>query len=229
MLKNIAGEYESRGFRGILPSFSLRKCTREAVRSLLAFVKLVEEAAAHTSLEIYPRCHIATEDVEALRCLLARIRPLCVLVSVELSSRSVAAFSCRDRRVDLLTIIPGVSPRILRGDAMYAAERSKFFEITLSHLLGASAREVAQRLAFCRPYVEFLARKELPLLVSTGPRIEFLAASYRALLAFAKEVLGYPADFAARAMGPLLKAKIQENVEKIAGLRPREGVYIEQA
>lgn len=227
LLEQIVEKSRESMFRGCLPTLIFGGYNPRAERAAAIVGSLVEKVAARENYRCYLRCHISARSLSEIKRLLARVRRHCTIVSLELASRETTAFACRDRRVDIVTVVPGVTRAIPRGDILYAAERGKIFELTLSHLLEGEKMEIARRLSSVKLIVHKLTQKSLPLVLSSGPRLPYAPPSYRVLLSFAKEVLEVPVEMAARSMGPLLEALIKQNREKISGLRPFEGVVIE--
>lgn len=228
ILLNIIEKNKASGFRGCLPALVLDSYSAQAVRLATTISSLIEKLAAEKTHVCYLRCHIAAKHLNEAKKLVARVRRYCVIVSMELVSREITAFACRDRRVDIVTIVPEVTQAIYRGDISYAFERGKIFELTLTHLLQGEDLGIARRLASGRFYANKLARKGLPVILSSGPRLPYEPVSYRAMLSFAKEILEVSTDTVARSMGLILENKLKENIEKISGERPVEGVFIEK-
>lgn len=215
------------GFRGCLPSLIFERYSPRSAKLAAAAGELLNSVAKEKRHRCYLRCHIVTRSLSDVKKLLKLIRSHCAVVSVELTSREITAFACRDRRVDLLTLVPGVTRALLRGDISYSLERNKIFELTVNHLLDGETLEVARKLALGRLYTERLTRSKVPVIISTGPRLPYTPVSYRSMLSFIAEVLGVRFDAAARFMGALIESRITENLEKIGGKRPVEGVSIE--
>ncbi|MEM4411400.1 MAG: RNase P subunit p30 family protein [Thermofilum sp.] len=227
ILEQVIRESKRSMFRGCLPVLMLDSYGARTARAAAAASSLVEKVAARENYRCYLRCHVYARSLSEVKRLVAGVRKHCVIVSVESTSREITAFACRDRRVDIVTVVPGVTQAIPRGDLLYAIDRGRIFELTLSHLLGGDKLEIARRLSSTLPVVRKLTQKGLPLILSSGPRLPYTPASYRATLSFAKEVLEVPTDVVARSMGPVLESRIRQNLEKISGLRPVEGVIIE--
>uniref|UniRef100_A0A7C1T712 RNase P component 3 n=1 Tax=Thermofilum pendens TaxID=2269 RepID=A0A7C1T712_THEPE len=228
-LLKIAAAARKSGFQGFLPTLILEERTvrpRSAARTLWEVCRSVQDLRG---VRCYPRCHVRVGGAGAAKRIIREVRRMCAILSLEATTRDLYAFACRDRRVDVVTAGSGALHSPQRGVIKYAQLRGKFFELVVGYLLeGDDDASIVSRLAGYRELAGLAFRKGIPLILSTGPQRAYNPYSYRVLLSFADAVLGVPANYVARSVEGLLEARIRENLEKITGKRPVEGVYVEE-
>ena len=227
-LLEIATAARESGFQGFLPTLILEEQSAELKRAAHALWEACRSVQSLRGLKCHPRCHVRVDRVDEAKRIVQRVRGVCTVLSVEITTRGLYAFACRDRRVDIVTAGTRALHPPQKGVIKYAQLRGKFFELVVGYLLeGGGSDTIASRLASYRELASLAFRKGLPLILSAGPQKAYSPYSYRALLSFAEVLLGVPADYVARSIGDLLETRIQENLEKISGKRPAEGVYVE--
>uniref|UniRef100_A0A7C4BAQ7 Uncharacterized protein n=1 Tax=Thermofilum pendens TaxID=2269 RepID=A0A7C4BAQ7_THEPE len=216
------------GYQGFLPTLVLEEWSaklRSAARALWEACLSVQNIHG---LKCYPRCHVRVNRVGTAKNIVQEVRRACVILSVEAMARELYTFACRDRRVDIVTAGMRLLQPPQKGVIRYAQLRGKFFELIVGYLLEVGdVDSTASMLAGYRELASLAFRKGIPLILSAGPRKSYSPYSFRELLSFADAVLGVPAAYVAKAMGDLLDMRILENLEKISGKRPAEGVYVE--
>jgi len=228
-LLEVATLVRESGFQGFLPTLILEEWSAKLRSAAHALWEVCLSVRSLRGLKCYPRCHVRVSKVGTAKSIIQEVRKACVVLSVEALTREFYAFACRDRRVDIVTISTRTLQLPQKGVIKYAQLRGKFFELVVGYLLEEEDVDfIVSRLSGYRELASLAFRKGIPLIVSAGPRKTYGPYSYRVLLSFADAVLGVPADYVAKAIGDLLDTRILENLEKISGKRPAEGVYVER-
>jgi len=228
-LLEMAAVSRESGFQGFLPTLLLDEHSTRPRSAARVLWDACQKAQRLYGLRCYPRCHVKVDRVGTAKRIIREIRRMCAILSIEVSTRDLYAFACRDRRVDIVTIGSKALSALQKGVVKYAQLRGKFFELVIGYLFeGGIEDQIISRLASYKEIASLTLRKGIPLLLSSGPQKVYNPYSYRVLLSFADAVLEVPADHVARSMGSLLELRIRENIEKIVGKRPAEGVFIEE-
>lgn len=215
------------GYHGCVLCFELNRVERNnelvvTLNDLRKNIDLLNEKGLH----IYLRCHLKAETPGKVKRLLSFIRGWCDLISLEASSREILAFASRDRRIDIVTLVPGESPKFFRGDLLYLKEYGKFVEVPFSLLVEDNPIRFSKNISHARFLLEKPSVKNIPILISSGT---VGSLDPRSLLSFSELVLGLDYSMLSRAMSIFIEKKIIENKEKRLGIRPVEGVRVEDA
>ncbi|AKG39188.1 hypothetical protein MA03_08025 [Infirmifilum uzonense] len=195
---------------------------REAFEKLRA-ARRVLDILQEDNHKLYLRCHLKVSGQGKAKSFLARARRLCDLASIEGLTRESIAFASRDRRIDILTLVPGVSPRLFRGDILYIAEYEKLVEVPFSYMWDADPLIFSKKIMHARTSLQKIIAKKLPVLVSSGGDGSI---DPRALFSFAELTLGADYSVLVKSASTLIEKRLHENRERILGIRPVEGVRV---
>lgn len=214
------------GYYACIPCLVIRPpLDLQKIRKNVMDARAIVDSLLDRGLKVYLRCHfVGISQAEAKR-VLPRIRGMCDLVSIEGTTREIVAFASRDRRVDIITLIPGFSPKLYKGDIDYILKYGKFVEVVASYFLTEDPLLLARNISSLRSLLLKPARKKVPVLLSSG---EGGSKDPRSLLAFAELLLGLDVESVTRAVSVLIEKRLTENLEKRMGIRPVEGVKIER-
>ncbi|QOJ78247.1 hypothetical protein IG193_05615 [Infirmifilum lucidum] len=214
------------GYNACIPCLVIRPLLDlQEIRKNVANARAIVDSLLDRGLKVYLRCHLAGISKAEVKKVLPRIRGMCDLVSVEGTTREMLAFASRDRRIDIITLIPGSSPKLYKGDIDYILKYGKFVEVTASSFLTEDLLLLARNISSVRSLLLQPARKKVPILLSSG---EGGLKDPRSLLAFAELLLGLDVESVARSASALIEKRLAENLEKRMGIRPIEGVRIER-
>ena len=170
----------------------------------------------------------AKNQHEALRYI-RKYRRMADLLSIIGYNRSLLSLGSRDRRVDIITLIPGISPKIFRGDLKYVLSLNKFYEFQLQNILVKNDPiKTAKMIAFTKFLIKPIVKKNVNLLFSTGFSSAYTPRDPRNIVSFAKIFFDLPEDYIVLNMSEKILNKIIYNRLKIKGKIPLEGVIIEK-
>ncbi|MEZ0345412.1 MAG: RNase P subunit p30 family protein [Infirmifilum sp.] len=214
-----------RGFYGCAPCIEVVENEDIGMlREKLETVRRAFDDLNEKGERVYLRCTLKIGSQGRVKRLLPLIRRKCDLVAIEAASREIAAFASRDRRIDIITLVPNVSPILFRGDISYLYEYGKFIEVVFASIIDENPLQFARKLAYTRSLLQRPLAKNLPVLISSGPTG---SVDSRALLSFAETVLGIKYLHLRQAMSTQIEKKLSENQEKRQGIIPVEGVRLE--
>ncbi|MCC6003143.1 MAG: RNase P subunit p30 family protein [Thermofilum sp.] len=198
-------------------------------RNIRAYSKRLDEAIAtarENGVNCFSRCHIEASQQSEFKRILKAIRFNCDLISTSPQNRQLMAFSSRDHRIDILTLIPGKIPPFYSGDLKEIKSQEKFVEITVASLFTNNTLD-PHRLGILAEILKVLGRKEIAVIVSTGPLSPYAPRDPRSLLSFTKIFLGLDQAKLAKDLSQGILKRITENQYKRAGKMPVRGVLIE--
>jgi len=207
------------GFSGCVAAFPVSRWRRSYAYKF----KVVKERCGVWGV----RADIVPSGERIPLALVRKARQYVELLSVRATNRKVAAFAARDRRVDIVTLIPGVSPPLFRGDERYLDERGKLAEIRVSDIVvGGNRLETARRLYDARRLLSGRSIKE-KVILSSGGNNAYSPRDPRDLVAFGHLFLDLDPAMLRTAMSNVLVGVVETNRAKLAGYHVVEGVWIE--
>ncbi|WP_460025612.1 PHP domain-containing protein [Infirmifilum sp. SLHALR2] len=225
VLENLYMHAKEVGYYACIPSFCITpKLDTKTLQDAVVKLRSMIDDLQSVGYQVYLRCHFTGLGQVEMKKALPRIRGYCDLVSVEAISREIAAFSSRDRRVDIVTMQPLISPKLYKGDIEYILRYGKFVEVIASSLLAEDAQVLAKNISSIRSLLSNFSRKKVPVLISSGDKG---LKDPRSLIAFAELVLNLDGMFVATSISKMIEQRLNENVEKRLGIRPVEGLRVE--
>ncbi len=173
------------------------------------------------------RLHINTANPGSLLSLLRTTRRLAEIISAPGYNRKVLALASRDRRVDIVSLIPGLSPPLYSGDITYMEKTGKLVEIGIGHIDLGHPQIASKQLSHARTIVEKI-KERVPIVATSAGSKEYTPRDPRSLIEFGAMFLNIKREKAAGALSDIVEEKIEVNRKKLMGKMPLEGVYIEE-
>ncbi len=217
------------GYKGCIYTIQVRdkqRISRKYLRSIYNFIRKSEKLDKNTVHGL--RIEIIEQNQQKILNYIRSLRAYADIISIAGINRGILALGSRDRRVDVVTLIPGITPQIFRGDISYALSLNKFFELQLYHLLKKDIIKTARAIDFARTLINPLAKKKVNLLVSTGPFEPYSPRNPKNVVAFMKKFFDLPEDYVVKNMSEKIEYLITKNRLKLEKKIPVNGVYIEE-
>jgi RNase P/RNase MRP subunit p30 len=192
-------------------------------------VRKFDEAVANIREEgalVFSRCHIEVTNQPELKRILGNIRRYCDLISVSPQDRQLMAFSSRDHRIDVISLPPEKAPPFFSGDIVELKAQEKLIEVTVSSLFSGNMLN-SYRIRALRDSLKTVKKKNLKIIISTGPQQIYSPRDPRALISFAKIFLEIDQAKLSKDMSDGIYKRISENQLKRSGKIPVRGVEIE--
>lgn len=174
------------------------------------------------------RLHINTANPGSLLPLLRTTRRLAEIISAPGYNRKVIALASRDRRVDIVGLIPGLSPPLYSGDIAYMEKTGKLVEIGIGHIDLGHPQIASKQLFHARTIVEKI-KGRVPVVITSAGSKDYTPRDPRSLIEFGAIFLNIKKEKAAEALSNIVEEKIEINRKKLTGKMPLEGVYIEES
>lgn len=187
--------------------------------------KQIKEIGEAEKVEFVTRAEITISSVSLTKRILRRVRRQFELISMIPVNREQMVFACRDRRIDIVTILPMRIIRLYKGDFKNIREEGKVIELLVSPFRDLSIQELASALYNYSKLIDELIKKEIKLIISTGAeRAEEIPDPY-SKAAFL-EVLGVKTDEALNATSTNITEIVERNRKKLCGKIPVRGVEV---
>lgn len=216
------------GYRGCIYTIRIDEKQRIPWKYLNLIYNFIRKKEEQDKNVVYGlRIEIAEQNQQKLLSYIRALRMHADIISVIGANRGVLSLGSRDRRVDIVALIPGISPPIFRGDTSYALSLNKFFELQLYHLLKKDAIKTARAIDFARRLINPLVKKRINLVVSTGPFESYSPRNPKNVVSFMKKFFDLSEDYVVKNMSENMERLITWNRLKLEKKIPVNGVYVE--
>jgi len=209
---------KSYGYDHCIAAFETQKWHRE-------YADLLQGVKRHGCADAVRVDITASRAGDALR-IMRGARRLADLVALRGVTRQLVALASRDRRVDIVTFIPGISPPLYGGDMRYIEAKNGVVEIGIGGL-ATTAKNILSRQLAAAYRLAIKAGKRVDVAISVAGGTRYAPRDPRSLVEFGALFLELRRDSLREMLSTRILQVIERNREKNTGTIPVEGVRIE--
>lgn len=174
------------------------------------------------------RADVVVENTREALNIIRRARRIVELLSIRGVSRQLIALASRDKRVDIVSVIPGVSPPLYRGDIQYIKSKEGIVEIGIGGLKVDSKGVLTRQLAAAQRLVSRVG-SDVRIAVTVAGGTCYRPREPRNIIDFGTVFLGLNKNRIRDVLSVDSLRLIEKNRKKMLGLIPVEGVEIEES
>ena len=222
-LEALVSRIKELGYSGFSLVFRLGK----GVKTDLDLVRLAKDLSSKYGIDFILRGEVASKSSSEAKRILRKFRGMFELISVTPINREMTAFSCRDGRIDVITILPSNDVELLRGDLENLKREGKIVELLLRPLR-ESLKNPSKFYKYFDFYVntlELLVRKGVKFTLSSGFSSPDEVPDPRSKAALL-EVMGINCELSLDALSRFIEDLVERNRLKLKGLIPVRGVEV---